>query len=257
MRVMCQLNSRCILFLTSGESSQLLGCKQIRGQCCGLQTYRQLSGQSSGTYGLLHRFNRNLMTLNSSHFTISRGLSLSPGLLKTPDKINNSWDADSQTDSIVKFIDARNNEVEMKYAELLEKVKGRNLVKVNRTKKKGDKDTMPAYKIMSDDDLEVALRKQKSEVKYMGSKEILETSDGRIKQKTLELKEKILEHDLKFQLEKVRKWLTKGDFVKINIKRDKQAKVALESRILEYFRDDQELLGTNGAKMRIKYYGAK
>ena len=31
---------------------------------------------------------------------------------------------------------------------------------------------------------------------------------------------------------------------------DKQAKVSLESRILEYFRDDQELLGTNGAKMR-------
>ncbi|XP_023321468.1 translation initiation factor IF-3, mitochondrial [Eurytemora carolleeae] len=161
--------------------------------------------------------------------------------------------SDLTPDTMVVFVDSKQKQTTMEYKELLEKVGERHLVRIVRTKKKED---IPHFKIMSDVDLEIALRKQKNETAYLGSKEILETEEGRIKQKALELSAKISEHDLRFRLTQIKKWLIKGDFVKVQIKVGKGGKVEraeeLEKIILQEFQEIPEILGTSQAKLKIK-----
>eukprot|EP00088_Acartia_fossae_P030325 TRINITY_DN31297_c0_g1_i1.p1 TRINITY_DN31297_c0_g1~~TRINITY_DN31297_c0_g1_i1.p1 ORF type:complete len:284 (-),score=41.42 TRINITY_DN31297_c0_g1_i1:63-878(-) len=209
--------------------------------------------QSNASFRLLYS---GLPYSSSNHFSISRAkvqmpqnILFSRSFHQSSSLLKKSKEEDIAGDTLVVFIDAKNKEHSMKYQELLEKIGERNLVRVKRTKRKDD---IPHFKIMSDVDLEIALRKQKNETKYMGSREIIETDDGRIKQKTLEIKSKISEHDFRIQIEKVRKWLAKGDFVKVVIKcKAKSEGESMEKSILEAFEDRQDLLGVSNAKLKF------
>merc|ERR1711972_585838 len=91
----------------------------------------------------------------------------------------------------------------------------RNLVRVKTTK---IAESVPRFRIMSDVDLEIAARKQRSTAGAQRSREILETEGSRVKQKLLELKSRLNEDDLNVKIDKVHKWLSKGYFVNIVIK---------------------------------------
>eukprot|EP00088_Acartia_fossae_P052554 TRINITY_DN5940_c0_g1_i2.p1 TRINITY_DN5940_c0_g1~~TRINITY_DN5940_c0_g1_i2.p1 ORF type:complete len:228 (-),score=39.79 TRINITY_DN5940_c0_g1_i2:114-797(-) len=160
---------------------------------------------------------------------------------------------DVGSEDVVIFIDSKDKEVSMKYKDLVEKAKGRNIVKLIRPR--GRKDMAQRFKILSDEDLEVALRKQRSETNYLGKKDIIETEEGRIKMKMIDISEKISDDSLQTSVGKIRKWLIKGNYVKVNVKsKDKKSQeyVALKEKILDHFKEDQELLGHNHAKLTIK-----
>ena len=93
-------------------------------------------------------------------------------------------------------------------------------------KKKTKTTGVPEFKIMSDVDLEIALRKQRNatglEKKH---REIIKTeTGGRVRLKVVDVSYKISDHDLKVQLAKILKWLVKGDFVNVNIKAGRNGK---------------------------------
>jgi translation initiation factor IF-3 len=128
------------------------------------------------------------------------------------------------------------------------------LVRVQITKTKTPW-KIPHYRIMSDVDLEVALRKQKSENSSTRSRELLDTEQaGRLKLKSVDIRGKISEHDLGVQLKKIRGWLEGGKFVKVNIKAggDKVHAAEMEAKVLKHFSEEPELLGKSNAKLRFK-----
>jgi len=151
----------------------------------------------------------------------------------------------------------KEKKIKMTYSEILEKVGDRKLVKVQQTKSKikSAESDLPMFKIMSDVDLEIAARKARTESNYMGSRTIYETDSGRLKQKQMELKSKLSDHDLSFQTAKIVKWLQKGHFVKIEIKvaqgGTKQDAEALKKKIEEGMSEHQDLLGQNNSKLII------
>jgi len=147
----------------------------------------------------------------------------------------------------------KDKQTKMKYSELLEKVGQRKLVKVHISKK--TESDLPLFKIMSDVDLEIAARKARAESAYLGSKTMYETDSGRLKQKQLELKTKMSDHDLSFKISSVIKWLKKGHFVRVDIKiakgGTKADAEALKKKIEDEMADHQELLGQNNSKLIV------
>jgi len=149
----------------------------------------------------------------------------------------------------------KDKQIKMKYSEVLDKVGDRKLVKIQMTKKV--EAALPMFKIMSDVDLEIAARKARAETKsgYLGSKVIYETESGRLKQKQIELKSKLTDHDLCFQTAKISKWLQKGHFVRVDIKlakgSDKADAEKIKLKIEAEMSDHKELLGQNNSKLVI------
>jgi len=158
---------------------------------------------------------------------------------------------DPDTDVIL--LGNKDKRIKMKYSQILEKVGSRKLVKIQKTKKV-DSD-LPMFKIMSDVDLEIAARKSRAETKYNGSKTIYETDSGRLKQKQIELKTKLSDHDLNVQTSKMVKWLEKGNFVKVDIKIAKEGvksdAEALKKKIEDQMLGHKDLLGLNNSKLII------
>lgn len=191
-----------------------------------------------------------LIKSNAIPFLSQRNLAISSSLLKK------SFDSlDPGADVIL--LGNKEKKIKMTYSEILEKVGDRKLVKVQQTKSKikSAESDLPMFKIMSDVDLEIAARKARTESNYMGSRTIYETDSGRLKQKQMELKSKLSDHDLSFQTAKIVKWLEKGHFVKIEIKvaqgGTKQDAEALKKKIEEGMAEHQDLLGQNNSKLII------
>jgi len=82
-----------------------------------------------------------------------------------------------------------------------------------------------------------------------------ETDSGRLKQKRMELKSKLSDHDLNFQTAKILKWLEKGHFVKIDIKvakgSGKDEAEDIKKRIENEMSEHKDLLGLNNSKLII------
>jgi len=178
-----------------------------------------------------------------NHHIDQRNFSASKSLLKK----------DLGPDDDVILLGNKDKQMKMKYSEIIEKVGDRKLVKIQMTKKA--ESDLPMFKIMSDVDLEIAARKARAESKYLGSKLIYETESGRLKQKQIELKSQLTDHDLSFQTAKIKKWLQKGHFVKIEIKLAKGDVKAnaenLKTKILTEMSEHKELLGLQNSKLVI------
>eukprot|EP00092_Neocalanus_flemingeri_P003513 GFUD01003767.1.p1 GENE.GFUD01003767.1~~GFUD01003767.1.p1 ORF type:complete len:210 (-),score=45.81 GFUD01003767.1:111-740(-) len=149
----------------------------------------------------------------------------------------------------------KDKKMKMKYSEILEKVGERKLVKVHLTKKTSETD-LPMFKIMSDVDLEIAARKARTDSSnFLGSRTIYETDTGRLKQKQMELKTRLSDHDLSFQTAKILKWLQKGHFVKVEIKVAKESTKedaeALKKKIEQEMSEHKEILGLSNSKLII------
>ena len=161
------------------------------------------------------------------------------------------WSASLDPDDEVILLGNKDKQTKMKYSEIMQKAGDRNLVKVQATKKL--ENAIPIFKIMSDVDLEIAARKARSESNYLGSRTIYETETGRVKQKQLELKSKLSDHDLSIQTSKIVKWLQKGNFVQIEIKtaRDstKEDAVKVQKKIEDVV---SELKEFNNSKLKFK-----
>ena len=88
---------------------------------------------------------------------------------------------------------------------------------------------------------------------------LTETEGARVKQKLVELKSRVNEDDLNTKIDKVHKWLSKGNFVNIVIKvaknSNKQEAEAVKSKIeaaaSSWRAESADLLGTNNAKLII------
>merc|ERR1719430_2217798 len=80
----------------------------------------------------------------------------------------------SDEDEVILLVGTTNNQSRMRYKELLEKAGERNLVRVKTTK---TTENMPRFRIMSDVDLEIAARKQRSTAGAQRSRDILGSSD--------------------------------------------------------------------------------
>ena len=126
---------------------------------------------------------------------------------------------------------------------------------------------------MSEQDLEIAARKAKAVPgSYLGSKSIygekyfprtnselkifsLETDEGRVKRKEVELKSKITDHDFSFHLAKIIKLLLKENFVAVRIKltRDGSNEDAerLKSKILAEVENNKDILGEKVSRLSI------
>merc|ERR1719285_80190 len=160
---------------------------------------------------------------------------------------------ESSPEEEVILVDLKGNQSVMQFQHLLEKAGDKNVVKVLQTKKKNE--AKQKFKIMTDADLEAALKKQKLESGYQGNKEILETVEGRIKQKIIDISDKISDHDLEYQLKKIKKLLIKGNFISVNISskdKNSQKYTNLQNKIKDYFSEYEALLGQNSAKLKIK-----
>merc|ERR1719365_371259 len=144
----------------------------------------------------------------------------------------------SDEDEVILLVGTTNNQSRMRYKELLEKAGERNLVRVKTTKIAED---LPRFRIMSDVDLEIAARKQRSTAGAQRSREILETEGARVKQKLVELKSRVNEDDLNIKIDKIQKWLTKGNFVNIVIKvaknsnKKRQKLSNIKSKLLQHY----------------------
>ena len=83
----------------------------------------------------------------------------------------------------------------------------------------------------------------------------LETESGRLKQKQIELKSKLTDHDLSFQTAKILKWLEKGHFVRVDIKiakgSDKADAEKIKLKIESEMSNHKVLLGLNNSKLVI------
>jgi len=162
----------------------------------------------------------------------------------------------SDEDEVILLVGTTKNESRMRYKELLEKAGDRNLVRVKTTK---IAESVPRFRIMSDVDLEIAARKQRSTAGAQRSREILETEGSRVKQKLLELKSRLNEDDLNVKIDKVHKWLSKGYFVNIVIKvaknstkKDAEAvKSKIDSAALTWKAEDADILGVKNSKLII------
>ena len=50
-----------------------------------------------------------------------------------------------------------------------------------------------------------------------------------------------------------RKWLEKGDFVEVSLAKSKKGEPSdLETRVLQHFQEDHQLLGTAGVRLKFK-----
>ena len=113
------------------------------------------------------------------------------------------------------------------------------------TKTVTKEDDLPRFKIMSDVDMEIALKKSLDQRGRMSSKEVMQTKDlGIVRQKIVEMKTSISDHDLGVQLDKIRKWLEKGRFVKVAIKGPKDDQNDLQTKICDTLADQKELVSS-------------
>ena len=88
---------------------------------------------------------------------------------------------------------------------------------------------------------------------------LTETEGARVKQKLVELKSRVNEDDLNTKIDKVHKWLSKGNFVNIVIKVAKNSnkkeaeavKSKIEAAASSWRAESADLLGTNNAKLII------
>ena len=86
-----------------------------------------------------------------------------------------------------------------------------------------------------------------------------ETEGSRVKQKLVELKSRVNEDDLNIKIDKMGKWLTKGNFVNIVIKVAKNSnkkeaeavKSKIEAAAALWKAENADILGTNNAKLII------
>ena len=143
------------------------------------------------------------------------------------------------------------------YTNLLLQVGQRNLVKISFTKQnKTQKEGLPMFQIMSEEDLEVATRKlKKTSSAYLGSREIYETEQGKAKMKQMDLKSRISDNDFQYQAAKIVKWLEKGQFVNVTIKVAKgsspEEAETLKQKIYKLLEDNQDII-PNKSRLTIK-----
>lgn len=157
----------------------------------------------------------------------------------------------------------------IKYSELLEKAGKKNLVRVTKSKMKRD---LPMFQLMSDVELEIAIRKEKSHsASYAGvrtsygntlrlcsslcSITITEMDGGKLKLKELDLKSRITENDFTVQTAKILKWLEKGNFVAVSIKvareSSKEEAENLKKRIEALLVENKDLI-PNASRLTFK-----
>ena len=80
-----------------------------------------------------------------------------------------------------------------------------------------------------------------------------------MKQKLVELKSRVNEDDLNIKIDKIQKWLTKGNFVNIVIKvakhsNKKEAEAVqckIEAAATLWKAENPDILGTNNARLKI------
>ena len=143
------------------------------------------------------------------------------------------------------------------YTNLLLQVGQRNLVKISFTKQnKTQKEGLPMFQIMSEEDLEVATRKlKKTSSAYLGSREIYETEQGKAKMKQMDLKSRISDNDFQYQAAKIVKWLEKGQFVNVTIKVAKgsspEEAETLKQKIYKLLEDNQDII-PNKSRLTVK-----
>ena len=143
------------------------------------------------------------------------------------------------------------------YTNLLLQVGKRNLVKISFTKQnKTQKEGLPMFQIMSEEDLEVATRKlKKTSSAYLGSREIYETEQGKAKMKQMDLKSRISDNDFQYQAAKIVKWLEKGQFVNVTIKVAKgsspEEAETLKQKIYKLLQDNQDII-PNKSRLTVK-----
>ena len=84
---------------------------------------------------------------------------------------------------------------------------------------------------------------------------LVETEDGRIKQKRLDMKSKITDNDFQYQVAKVVKWLEKGQFVVLTIKAargsEKEDSEALKKKIEKVVAENKDII-PNESRLTIK-----
>jgi len=236
MRASRLLTSVRLLRLNSSDKVQ---CLQIQ------------SGLCSTSYSTLSPILcYNLPTLSTHNL-------LSPAPFSTGNVLGKKTADELLPDTEVYLVDHKDNRTPIKYAELQAKAGSRQLVRVSKKKTKAS--DLPEFKIMSDVDLEIALRKARNATGLQKKhREVIKTeSGGRVKLKVVEVSYKISEHDLKVQLAKIHKWLVKGDFVNVNIKAGrngvgKPEAEALEKTILDEFSEVPELTGDAKLKIDIR-----
>lgn len=141
----------------------------------------------------------------------------------------------------------------IKYSELLEKVGKKNLVRVTKSKMKRD---LPMFQLMSDVELEIAIRKEKSHsASYAGVRTSYEMDGGKLKLKELDLKSRITENDFTVQTAKILKWLEKGNFVAVSIKvareSSKEEAENLKKRIEALLVENKDLI-PNASRLTFK-----
>ena len=164
------------------------------------------------------------------------------------------------------------SQTSIKYSELLERVGKKNLVKVTKSKVKVD---LPMFQLMTDVELEIAMRKEKAHsASYAGVRTsygnfnfcvlasrvilnltIAELEGGKLKLKELDLKSRITENDFNYQSTKILKWLERGNFVTVTIKVAKESSREeaenLKKRIEELLTENKDLIQST-SRLSIK-----